>query len=352
MIELKNVSKHYQSAKAGDVTALEDVNLRIAKGEVFGVIGKSGAGKSTLLRCVNLLEKPTSGSVKVNDVELTTLSKTALRKARHQIGMVFQHFNLLSTRSAYDNIALPLQLLHYSRSEIDRVVAPLLEITGMHDRRHAYPSQLSGGQKQRVAIARALATKPQVLLCDEMTSALDPQTTFEILKLIKNINNELKLSILLITHEMAVIKTIADQVAVIDHGRIVECDDVVNVFKNPKTKAAKNFVHTTLNTDLPKPLKQKLKTNYSSGAHAIVQLRFSGVAARQAVIDELIRTFQVRINIIQADLEFLQREIIGVMIILIEDQNQRLAEVLAYLKEKGLTVEVLGYVASDDWTTH
>jgi D-methionine transport system ATP-binding protein len=241
MIELHNISKIY-SGKFDDIYALKNINLSVAPGEIVGVIGKSGAGKSTLIRCVNLLERPTSGLVKINGVELTTLSPSQLRHERHQIGMIFQHFNLFATRTVFDNVAFPLHLLKKESNEIDAIVYPLLEKVGLGDRDDAYPHQLSGGQKQRVAIARALATRPKVLLCDEMTSALDPHTTEDILGLIRQINRELNLSILCITHEMSVIKSIADRVAVIDQGEIIECENVVELFKNPKTVMTKQLI--------------------------------------------------------------------------------------------------------------
>jgi len=246
MIELKNINKIYIT-KSGAHHALKNINLHVAPGEIVGVIGKSGAGKSTLIRCVNLLERPTSGSVRVNNVELTTLNPQQLRQARHQIGMIFQHFNLLSTRTVFENVAFPLQLLKQPKNEIDQTVSLLLEKVGLSDRCDAYPSQLSGGQKQRVAIARALATKPQVLLCDEMTSALDSETTEDILKLIRGINQELGLSILCITHEMSVIKAITDRVAVIDYGEIVECAGVVDLFKSPQTPITKRLIQSVCN---------------------------------------------------------------------------------------------------------
>src|SRR3990167_2053464 len=221
MIKLTNVNKIYLG-KSGHLQALKNVNLHVAPGEVVGVIGKSGAGKSTLIRCVNLLERPTSGSVRVDGIELTQLNPAALRDVRHQIGMIFQHFNLLSTANVYDNVAFPLRLQKKSSTEIDQTVLSLLEKVNLIDRRFSFPQQLSGGQKQRVAIARALATKPKVLLCDEMTSALDPETTDDILQLLRSLNQELQFSILCITHEMSVIKFIADRVAVIDSGEIVE----------------------------------------------------------------------------------------------------------------------------------
>ncbi len=302
MITLENVNKTY-SSKAGTITALTDINLSVASGEIFGVIGKSGAGKSTLIRCVNLLERPTSGSVKIDGRELTTLSTKALSEVRHSVGMVFQHFNLLSTRTAYENIAMPLQLLGKSKAEIDQSVMPLLELTGLKERADSYPSQLSGGQKQRVAIARALATKPKVLLCDEMTSSLDPETTMSILDLIKDINSQMDLSILLITHEMEVIKSITDHVAVLDDGKIIEQSDIVTLFKHPKTDIAKRFIQSTVSPELPKLLSQQLKPEPLPDGHTVIRVAFTGNAAAEPVIDQLIRSYEVRINILQANLE-------------------------------------------------
>ena len=302
MITLENVNKTY-SSKAGTITALTDINLSVASGEIFGVIGKSGAGKSTLIRCVNLLERPTSGSVKIDGRELTTLSTKALSEVRHSVGMVFQHFNLLSTRTAYENIAMPLQLLGKSKAEIDQSVMPLLELTGLKERADSYPSQLSGGQKQRVAIARALATKPKVLLCDEMTSSLDPETTMSILDLIKDINSQMDLSILLITHEMEVIKSITDHVAVLDDGKIIEQSDIVTLFKHPKTDIAKRFIQSTVSPELPKLLSQQLKPEPLPDGHTVIRVAFTGNAAAEPVIDKLIRSYEFRINILQANLE-------------------------------------------------
>lgn len=348
MIKLTNVNKSYET-KTGLLTALVDINLSVQPGEIFGVIGRSGAGKSTLIRCVNLLERPTSGSVQVNGQELTTLSEAGLRRMRHSIGMVFQHFNLLSTRTVYENIALPLQLLKKSKSEIDRAVMPLLELTGLKQRINTYPNQLSGGQKQRVAIARALSTKPSILLCDEMTSALDPETTVSILNLVKDINDQMQLSILLITHEMGVIKSIADHVAVLDEGRIIEQSDVVSLFKAPKTEVAKTFTESIFNPELPALLRQQLHPERMEGGHTVVRVTFTGRAAAEPVIDELVKRFKIRINILQANLEFLRSDTIGMMVITIWGEEDETQLAIYALREKKLTVEVLGYVAADDW---
>lgn len=348
MIKLTNINKTY-GLKEGCITALADVNLEVRAGEIFGVIGRSGAGKSTLIRCVNLLERPTSGSVEVNGQELTTLSDSALSEVRHGIGMVFQHFNLLSTRTVYENIALPLQLLKKSKREIETVVVPLLELTGLEHRAQAYLSQLSGGQKQRVAIARALSTKPNVLLCDEMTSSLDPETTASILDLVKDINQQMSLSILLITHEMGVIKSIADHVAVLDEGRIIEQSDIVTLFKDPKTKIAKTFTESILNPDLPALLHEQLRPERMEGGHMVIRVAFTGRAAADPVIDELVKSFKIRINILQANLEFLRTDTIGMMVVTVWGEAKETERAIDALKQKGLTVEVLGYVAADDW---
>jgi len=348
MVILDKVSKSYDT-KAGAVPALQDIELEVKSGEIFGVIGRSGAGKSTLIRCVNLLERPTSGRVIVDNQVLTALSNTQLRQARHRIGMVFQHFNLLHTRTVYQNIAFPLELLKISKTDIYNTVMPLLELTGLLERKDAYPSQLSGGQKQRVAIARALATKPNVLLCDEMTSSLDPETTLSILSLIKNINEQMELSILLITHEMDVIKRIADKVAVIEQGRIIENTDVVSLFKNPQTTTAQRFIQSVFNPELPQILKKHLQPDFIPNGRAILRMTFTGGSATEPVMYELIKQLDVSINILQADLEFLHRETIGMMIFSMQANANAIEKTKQFLSSKDLHVEVLGYVGTNDW---
>ncbi len=302
MIHLQQITKTFHT-KSATIKALCDINLTVAPGEICGVIGRSGAGKSTLIRCVNLLERPSSGSVIVNGQNLLELNASQLRQARHQIGMVFQHFNLLSSRTVYRNVAFQLELLGKSKAEIERSVVPLLELTGLSDKRSMYPQQLSGGQKQRVAIARALVTNPSVLLCDEMTSALDPQTTRSILALVKKINREFGLSILLITHEMQVIKTISDHVVVIDEGKIVENSDVISLFQDPQSEVARQFVQGDLHGQIPDELQARLQEAPIVGGEMIVQLAFIGKSASQSIINDLIRHKNVEINIIQAKLE-------------------------------------------------
>jgi D-methionine transport system ATP-binding protein len=241
MIELKNVTKRFYQ-KGREIVALSDVSLTVPEGKIFGVIGASGAGKSTLIRCVNLLERPTNGAVIVNGEDLMALSSSALAKERRHIGMIFQHFNLLSLRNVFDNVAFPLELEGRSKQEIKERVLELLSLVGLEDKALDYPDNLSGGQKQRVAIARALATSPKVLLCDEATSALDPATTKSILLLLKDINKRLNITILLITHEMRVVKTICDEVAVINSGKLIEKGPVEEVFNFPKHELTKEFI--------------------------------------------------------------------------------------------------------------
>lgn len=348
MIRLNNVNKTY-STKAGEITALKDINLHVGAGEIFGVIGKSGAGKSTLIRCVNILERPTSGTVHVDGKNLTHLTDRALRHVRHRIGMIFQHFNLLSSRTVYDNIALPLELIGESKQKIRDRVMPLLEMVELNGRETTYPNQLSGGQKQRVAIARALATNPKVLLCDEMTSALDPETTRSILKLIKKINDELKITIMLITHEMDVIKTIADHVALIDQGKIIEQTDVVNLFRNPKTDIAKSFVQSTFKLELPQKIQQKIQKNPIEDGHILMRLAFIGHTTEEPVVDDLVRHHNVRVNILQANIEFLRQQTIGMMVLSLNGTPEEIASAKNYLIQKGLEIEEIGYVADNDW---
>ncbi|EDM38867.1 ABC transporter, ATP-binding subunit [Pedobacter sp. BAL39] len=242
MIELRKVTKRFQQ-KNREVTALDEVSLTVPEGKIFGVIGASGAGKSTLIRCVNLLERPTSGAVMVDGKDLMSLSNSALAKERRHIGMIFQHFNLLSSRTVFDNIAFPLELDGWSRYQIRARVEELLALVGLAEKANDYPASLSGGQKQRVAIARTLATSPKVLLCDEATSALDPATTKSILRLLKDINERLQITILLITHEMKVVRHICDEVAVISAGKLIEQGPVDEVFSHPKHELTREFIH-------------------------------------------------------------------------------------------------------------
>lgn len=343
MIQLEQITKSF-STPVGVVNAIDSITLEVPNGQICGVIGRSGAGKSTLVRCVNLLERPTSGRVIVDGQDLSTLSASELRQARHQIGMVFQHFNLLSSRTVYQNVAFQLELLGTRKSDIEQRVLPLLELTGLADKRDMYPSALSGGQKQRVAIARALVTRPKVLLCDEMTSALDPETTQSIIDLVKRINREMGVTILFITHEMDVVKKLADHVAVIDQGRLVEEADVLTLFRAPITEVAQQLVQSNLQDRMPVTLREQIQTTPIDGGQQLIQVAFIGEVATQPMIEAFIQHNDVHVNILQANLEYLRDSTIGTMLIGLSGEHARCLQAVDYLRDQGLDVEELGYV--------
>jgi D-methionine transport system ATP-binding protein len=343
MIELQQISKSFLGPQ-GPIHAIQNISLTVPKGQICGVIGRSGAGKSTLVRCVNLLERPTAGRVLVNGLDLLSLSTKALRQARHDIGMVFQHFNLLSSRTVFQNVAFQLELLGHTAEAIESAVMSMLTLVGLEDKRDQYPQALSGGQKQRVAIARALVTQPKILLCDEMTSALDPETTQSILDLIKKVNQALGVTILFITHEMEVVKRLADQVVVIDRGQAVEQCNVVDLFRSPQSAVAQQFVQGDLQGHIPPELREQLQMQDMPGAQQLIHISFIGETATQPVIDAFIKHSNLHVNILQADLEYLKQATIGTMTIgLLGDVSAR-HQAIAYLKEQGLAVQELGYV--------
>lgn len=346
MITLEHISKNYIT-KAGSVSALQDINLQVKKGEIYGIIGQSGAGKSTLIRCVNLLEKPSSGKIIVDQAELTALSPDALRAERRKIGMIFQHFNLLNSRTVYENISLPLELSLHNKQEMEKIIHPLLELTGLLDKKNHYPNQLSGGQKQRVAIARALASKPTVLLSDEATSALDPETTHHILDLLKNIRDTLNLTILLITHEMTVIKACCDRVGILQQGVLIEENEVGQFFAHPKTLIAKNFIVSSLKQTLPALITDKILTHPTINHHPVWRVWFFGGAATQPIMAQLMNQFNLRINILQGNVEYIKNHAMGIMILAIDGDQQNLNAGIHYLQQLGVQVEVLGYVPND-----
>lgn len=341
MIELLNVTKSFKT-KNKTIQALADVSLTVEKGEIFGVIGTSGAGKSTLIRCVNLLERPNDGKVIVDNIELTKLSDAQLTLERRKIAIIFQHFNLLSSRTVFDNIAFPLELEGKSKSEIKEKVNSLLELVGLNEKAKDYPANLSGGQKQRVAIARALANNPKVLLCDEATSALDPATTKSILKLLKSINQKLNLTILLITHEMEVIKTICDKVAVIDHGKLAEQGNVEQIFTNPQQEITKGFIQSSLNIELPLVYQNSLSKIDNGNSNPLVKFMLTGNNNQSFVISNLFERFQVKAKVISAQLEYVGNLSFGVL--LVELQGKNINESLAYLENEYSNTEILGYV--------
>ena len=344
MIKLSNITKIFE-LPGKKLTALDNVSLNIEKGQICGVIGASGAGKSTLIRCVNLLEKPTSGSVIVDGVELTGLSDRELVRARRQIGMIFQHFNLLSSRTVFENVALPLELEGESKTKIQEKITALLDLVGLSEKRDAYPSNLSGGQKQRVAIARALASDPKVLLCDEATSALDPATTQSILKLLKEINRTLGITILLITHEMEVVKQICDQVAVIDQGRLVEQGTVGEIFANPKTELAQEFIRSTFHISLPDEYLENLTdTPKHSKAYPIIKFECTGRSVDAPLLSQASKKFGVELSILTSQIDYAGGVKFGYTIAEVEGDEDAITQTKVYLMENNVRVEVLGYV--------
>lgn len=343
MIKLTNITKVFQQGTR-TITALSDVSLHVPAGQIYGVIGSSGAGKSTLIRCVNLLERPTSGSVLVDNQDLTTLSESQLTQARRQIGMIFQHFNLLNSRTVAGNVALPLELGKLSRAEINTRVNELLELVGLADKHDAWPANLSGGQKQRVAIARALATNPKVLLCDEATSALDPATTRAILELLKDINRRLGITILLITHEMDVVKRICDQVAVISNGQLIEKDTVSEVFSHPKTPLAQQFIQSTLHLDIPEDYAERLSAVAKADSVPLLRLEFTGQSVDAPLLSEAARRFDVNNNIISAQMDYAGGVKFGIMLTEMHGADADTQAAIDFLQEHHVKVEVLGYV--------
>ncbi|MBB1643736.1 MULTISPECIES: methionine ABC transporter ATP-binding protein [unclassified Sphingobacterium] len=339
MIQLNNISKSFE-VKATRIDALKDVSLSIEKGEIFGVIGASGAGKSTLIRCVNLLERPDSGQVIIENDDLMSLSSTGLMLKRRKIGMIFQHFNLLSSRTVYGNISFPLELEGKSKEFISQKVLELLRLVGLEDKAHVYPANLSGGQKQRVAIARALANDPYILLCDEATSALDPATTKSILKLLKKINKQLDLTILLITHEMDVIKSICDQVAVLDHGELIETGPVESIFANPQETTTKNFIQSSLEVEIPLSFQERLK----SAGNPLVEIYLTSNEESIPFIQHLEQQYQVKTNIITAQIDYIGEMKFGVILAELSGEKENVTRSLSFLKEKHSQTKILGYV--------
>ena len=341
MIRVENVSKTY-TGKQGTVEAVKDVSLEISRGEIFGVIGFSGAGKSTLIRLLNGLETVTSGHIYINEKDITTLKRKELLKERQKIAMIFQHFNLLWSRTVEENIAFSLEIAGVPKAERKAKVAELIDLVGLTGREKSYPSQLSGGQKQRVGIARALANDPEVLLCDEATSALDPKTTKDILKLLVEINQELGLTIVLITHEMHVVRQICHRVAVMEEGRVVESGEVIEVFKNPQQPITKQFVGEERVDDEIDEVFHHLSTSLRPGV--AVRIQYLGDRTGDAVLSEAIRKLDATLSILQAKVNITQKGILGSMIILIEEESSKAEEVIEYLKQAEIIVEVLEHV--------
>jgi len=341
MLWLKNVTKTYET-KDHKIKAVKGVSLHVEPGKIMGIIGYSGAGKSTLIRCINLLEKPTSGEVIIDGRDLTKLSSKELRKTREKVGMIFQHFNLMKSRNVFENVAYPLKGKGLSKQQMKEKVESLLEMVGLIDKITAYPSQLSGGQKQRVAIARALANDPKLLLCDEATSALDPQTTQSILKLLKDINEKLNLTIVIITHQMEVVKEICHRAAIMENGRIVDESNVIEIFSKPKSQITKDFVSTVFHYDRAYEFINKDSFIEELTEEEIVaRISYIGQKAGQAFISKISRKFKVDASIIFGNIELIQETPIGNLVVKFKGSRDGIIDSINYLKQNDIYVEVL-----------
>lgn len=334
MIQLINLSKKFNNGH-NKINAVNNVSLRIEKGEIFGIIGLSGAGKSTLIRCINRLEEPTDGKIFIDGVELTVLDKESLRKERKEIGMIFQHFNLLEQKTVFENIAFPLQLEKISKDKIEKRVDELLKYVDLEDKKHSYPSQLSGGQKQRVAIARAIANNPKILLSDEGTSALDPKTTKSILELLKKIRDELNITIIMITHQMEVVKEICDKVAIMNNGEVIEENTVENIFRDPKTKIAQSFIDS-----LQGKIEEEI-INPKDFSGKIIRLTFLGDSAKQPIVSKVIRNFNIDVNILSGNINKLQQSSVGHLILELIGEDTEIIRAISFLKNEEVHVEVI-----------
>lgn len=348
MIKLDHITQTYKTPEGREFKALDDVSIEIRPGEIFGIIGRSGAGKSTLVRCINLLNRPSEGTVTVDGKNLTELSEDELRESRRSIGMIFQHFNLLSSRTVYDNVALPLELVGTPKNVIREKVEPLLKLVGLTEHAHKYPSQLSGGQKQRVGIARALTNDPKVLLSDEATSALDPETTVATLALLKRINKELGLTIVMITHEMQVVKQICERVVVMNYGKIVEQGKVFDIFMSPQHETTKALIGNVMARDMPASILdrfRKARENHpNSDAVYLLRLAFSGNEVTRPVISECSRRFNLDFNILRGTVDDVQGQTLGSLTVLIEAESSVFIEAVNFLRENGVVVEEINDV--------
>lgn len=345
-IRFEQVGKTY-AARSGQqpVSALAGIDLDVPAGSILGVIGRSGAGKSTLIRLVNGLERATAGRILIEGQDVTNLTEAGWRAQRRRIGMIFQHFNLLSSRTVFDNVALPLEIAGTPRAEITAKVERLLELVGLADKSARYPAELSGGQKQRVGIARALATDPKVLLCDEATSALDPETTRSILALLRQVNRELGITILLITHEIPVIKEICDRVAVIEGGRIVEQGETFSVFTNPQHPTTARFVEAVTGVEVPEHLAGRIRTQARPGDNLVLRITFIGENATAPVISRLSAVVGVDVNILAGRIDAIAGQPFGSLLVSVPSRAPESDAVLGALKSLGLKAEVIGHVS-------
>ncbi|WP_418963790.1 methionine ABC transporter ATP-binding protein [Cetobacterium sp.] len=337
MIQLKNIIKTYEN-KGQNIEALKELSFDFKKGEITGIIGYSGAGKSTLLRCINLLEVPSSGEVIIDGINLNKLDSKDLRETRKKIGMIFQHFNLMRSRNVAKNIAYPLKGSGLSKKEIEERVDELLDLVGLKDKKYSYPSQLSGGQKQRVGIARALANRPNLILCDEATSALDPETTVSILKLLKKINKELGVTIVLITHQMEVIKEICDSIVVMEDGFIKEEGDVIDIFSRPQAPITKRFLSSIFNTE---KINNYLENIVVKPEEKIVKLAYVGSSTEEAYISKISRDYNVEASILFGNIEIIKETPIGNLIIKLGGSEGNIIDTIEYLNKNRIYTEVL-----------
>ncbi|SDJ81236.1 methionine ABC transporter ATP-binding protein [Sediminibacillus albus] len=333
MIKIENVSKVFKT-KSGLVPGVDDVSLSVDKGEIYGIVGYSGAGKSTLLRCMNILERPTTGKVFIDGVELLSLAKKELREARQSMGMIFQGFYLVSSKTVFENVTFALKAAGVPKAKRKDRVLELLELVGLQDKIDDYPAQLSGGQKQRVSIARALANNPKVLLCDEATSALDPGTTKSILKLLKKINQEFGITIVIITHEMEVVKEICHRCAVMQDGRVIEEGPTYEIFANPTESLTKAFIQTVLNFELP----EKLLQNCTG---TLMRLQFRGDIAGDAIVSDMLQAFPVRGNILHGKVEYIGDIPLGIFIMEMTGEQSEVDKAIAYLEGRVNQLEVI-----------
>lgn len=343
MLLIKNLTKRFSFADQ-DFYALKNIDLEVKEGQIFGVIGKSGAGKSTLLRSINGLETPTEGEIWIDQQNILNLTASKQRQIKAKIGTIFQHFNLLRSRTVWGNIALPLELQNWPKEKINARVEELLTLTNLSQFANQTPNRLSGGQKQRVAIARALANHPKILLCDEATSALDPSATKAILELLKSINEKLKITIFLITHELDVIKSICHRVAVIDHGVLIEENNTIDIFSQPKNTLTKEFVTHAFAIEIPENIKQKLHDLPGPNMGTLIQIAYHGSVADQPIMSQLQQAYQIQVNIIQGKIETVQNQTLGHLLVEILGQPANQIASIDYLKKNGLTVKTLGYV--------
>ena len=341
MIRLEHVTKQFHN-KGKTALAVDDVTLEIKRGEIFGIIGFSGAGKSTLVRCINLLERPTEGKVIIDGEDITALSPKELRRHRKKMGMIFQQFNLFATRTVFQNVEYPLLGSGLTKQEKKEKVEKLLKLVGLEEKAEAYPSELSGGQKQRVAIARALANDPEILLSDESTSALDPKTTKSILALLKKVNIELGITIVVITHEMQVIKDICDRVAVMKAGKVVECGEVFDIFANPKQQITKEFVESNSSLSrIYELMEEKSNITKLKEGEAILRFRYLERNVSEALVSQLSRKFQLDINIIFGNIELIGDNPIGGLVAIVQGKSEDINRAIQYLKDKNVGVEVI-----------